>query len=453
MNPTRRDFLKVGAATGAMLLMRGRSALADLAAERRASTLFPGFTLAESDLHNHTTLSDGTGSADEAFAMMRAAGLDIAALTDHATTQKQGGTLSCPSTCGAVAGIHEESWQTLGSLADAADDPGAFVAMRGFEWTTLAMGHINVWFTDTWTDGLTMRGFGSVRDVEYAAYAVQAETPLPVGDLVESLRPLLYAAPSPATVDQFYEWLASPADRPVLGGGGVDAIGGFNHPNLFGNFQDFRLDPRVVDRIVSLEMFSFDKGDYIYEGIDQGRVSPLTQCLDAGWRVGLLGVSDNHGKKFGSSATGRGGLWVRSLSRAGVREAMVARRFYAASAPGFLLDAAANGVSMGQTLGFRSGTLTIDVDLDVIGAERRPLLLQVLRTGSPMPTVVDTVPIEVGPRRTFRLSVDHDVADGRWLVVRITDPTQAADARASGAFASAGRALAYSSPFFLNPDA
>lgn len=435
-----------------MLLMRGRRAFADLPLANPTSRLFPGFTLAESDLHNHTTLSDGEGFAEGAFAMMRAAGLDIAALTDHATTQRNGGAPSCPSTCGAVVGINEASWQATGALADAADAPGSFVAMRGFEWTTLAMGHINVWFSDTWTDGLTMGGFGTVREVEYAAYEFEKETALPVSDLVETLRPLLYQAPSAATVEHFYEWLTSPADRAVLGGGGSEAIGGFNHPNLFGNFGDFRFDPRAVDRIVSLEMFSFKKGDFLFEGLEEGRVSPLTQCLDAGWRVGLIGVSDNHGRTFGA-VSGRGGLWVPELTRAGVREALVARRFFASAYPGIVVDARANGVQMGRTVAFRSGVLDIELDIDLEGVEDKPLLVQVLATGSPMPTILASVSITAGPRKTIALTVPHDVADGRWIVLRVTDPSQGADGRATGAYASAGRGIAYTSPFFLNPDA
>jgi hypothetical protein len=51
------------------------------------------------------------------------------------------------------------------------------------------------------------------------------------------------------------------------------------------------------------------------------------------------------------------------------------------------------------------------------------------------------------------MSVDHDIADGRWLVVRVTDPARPADPRATGAYSSAGEAIAYASPFFLDPDA
>lgn len=49
-------------------------------------------------------------------------------------------------------------------------------------------------------------------------------------------------------------------------------------------------------------------------------------------------------------------------------------------------------------------------------------------------------------------SAPVDVEDGRWLVLRVTDPTAVADARAPDAFRAAGSAIAYASPFFLDPD-
>src|SRR4051794_33321397 len=51
---------------------------------RRVSDLMPGYFCVAADLHNHTRLSDGRGDPREAFASMRRAGQDVAALTDHA---------------------------------------------------------------------------------------------------------------------------------------------------------------------------------------------------------------------------------------------------------------------------------------------------------------------------------------------------------------------------------
>jgi len=298
MTLSRRNVLKATAGAGAVLMLPPWAS----ASGQPMSTLAGGkYTLLQSDLHNHTLLSDGDRRPEEAFAQMRAAGLDVAALTDHATAQKSAGpagALHCPSTCGAVAGITEKDWAQLGELADAADAPGTFTALRGL---------------------------GSTTDLKNAAEVVDGATPLPAKELAAMLQPVLDALPPQAapTTDMFYEWLRSAPDRPVLGGG-AGALAGFNHPNLYGNFDDFRFDASVLEQIVSLEMFSFGKDDYLYEGVDKGKVSGLTACLDAGWRVGLLGTSDEHGKVY-NPRQGRGGLWVKESSRAGVREALAAR--------------------------------------------------------------------------------------------------------------------------------
>ena len=67
------------------------------------------------------------------------------------------------------------------------------------------------------------------------------------------------------------------------------------------------------ERVVSLEMFN-RADDYLQRGVTDGLRSPLAECLDAGWRVGLIGVSDDHSTNWGfSEGYGRTGLWVREL--------------------------------------------------------------------------------------------------------------------------------------------
>ena len=100
MAVTRRTVIKASAASGALLLAGHRGALAaplgpraEFATSRRSS-LFPGTRLVHADLHNHTLYSDGAGDPSKAFASMRAAGLDAAALTDHSTVGKALGALT-----------------------------------------------------------------------------------------------------------------------------------------------------------------------------------------------------------------------------------------------------------------------------------------------------------------------------------------------------------------------
>ncbi|MEU8074614.1 hypothetical protein AB0B31_04135 [Catellatospora citrea] len=58
--------------------------------------------------------------------------------------------------------------------------------------------------------------------------------------------------------------------------------------------------------------------DYLFDGWADHGSSPLTACLNAGWRTGLTGVSDEHGTNWGfPEGKGRTGLWVAANTRAG----------------------------------------------------------------------------------------------------------------------------------------
>ncbi|GAA3291931.1 DUF3604 domain-containing protein [Dactylosporangium vinaceum] len=183
-----------------------------------------GEHLLHADLHNHTLLSDGAGSAEDAFASMRAAGLDVAALTDHAYGRSE-----------PAKTIDDEGWRRLSKLADAADDPGAFVAMRGFEWSSTSLGHMNVWGGDRWIEPLPLRSDGVP-----PASAIPDEGP----------------PDAPAAMLAFHDWLAA-----------GDELISFNHPGRErGRFGLFRYDPRLAERLVALEMFNRDE-DYLFEGV------------------------------------------------------------------------------------------------------------------------------------------------------------------------------------------
>ena len=162
---------------------------------------------------------------------MRSAGLDVAALTDHATLSDNvlGEVLDglLPPEYKAVAGITPADFARTGRLADAANRDGRFTAIRGFEWSEPLLGHVNVWFTDHYVDVL------------------QAGV----------MQPLL-------------DWLRREPGLVLDGGAG--GLAGFNHPGREpGRFQEFTYDARVRDRMVSLELFN--RGDdYLFEGYADG---------------------------------------------------------------------------------------------------------------------------------------------------------------------------------------
>lgn len=475
MRLSRREFLRSSSAAGALLLaptITSRGHVLDLPLGRlqpgpgaeRQSRLMPGTRLVHADLHNHTLMSDGAGDPAGAFASMRGHGLDVAALTDHSTVSKHLPQSLCQGSedCQSLMGIDEASWARTAELADTADAPGTFTAIRGFEWSSPSLGHVNVWFSEDWTDPLHTGGAGTGEGAgQFAHDELEWQGNRPPPALTTAINDVTSRHGANVGMRLFYDWLAADPSRPALGGGS-DGIAGFNHPGReVGRFGYFAFEPAVRDRFVSMEIFN-RREDYLWRGTDADVESPLVQCLNAGWRVGLMGVTDEHGTDWGGpEGKGRAGLWVHELSRDGVREAMVARRFFATNVEGLRLAATARSggtgrpVPMGQTLGHRDGPVTFRVDLDLgpdaVGQE---LSLQVLTAGTDLPEVAAIEPLPLTrDGAPFEVTVDLDVEDAPYVVLRVSDPSQPADGRAFGPLRTVGKGIAYASPFYLDPDA
>lgn len=433
----------------------------------RASKLHPGIRLAHADLHNHSHMSDGAGPPELAYPSMRAHGLDIAALTDHSTLSW--GVLSTVDVCGEpffppaengerhecrqVGGLTEEGWETTARLADEFHTDDEFVALRGFEWSSPILGHVNVWFSSRWIDPLHTAGIG-VEGISAEAHGFAGVDPTLVQPLIleaERTNPLRGIG-----MEAFYQWLRLAPDTPVVGGGS-DGIASFNHPGREkGRFGQFRYAPEVDEQFVALEIFNRDD-DYIFRDFDEGQRSPLVECLDAGWRVGLSGVTDEHGTNWGEyQGKGRTGLWLTEelgLTRAGVREAMEAHRMFATREAGLRLDATANGGQMGNPIDHSSGEVEFAVDLDLgPGGPGTPVEIQVLRPDTVVPRVVHVEQTVVGgsgkPPITF--SVPLDRADGDWVVLRIADPSRPPSGAGPEGHPARAHGLAYASPFWLD---
>ncbi|GAA3226360.1 CehA/McbA family metallohydrolase [Dactylosporangium siamense] len=359
---------------------------AALTGAARASAITAGTALVHADLHNHTVMSDGDGDPNLAFASMRSAGLDVAALTDHATLFS-------------ISGLSKSEWDRTGALANAADDPGNYTAIRGFEWSHPLLGHVNVWFTNGFTDLGGSSNMGGL-----------------------------------------YNW--------IVGNGGVAS---FNHPGReIARFGNFSYSAAARDAMVSLEMFN--RGDdYLFDGWSEGRTSALNACLNAGWRTGISGVSDEHGTDWGfPEGKGRTGLWVTQNTRAGVLEAMRARRFFATRVSGLRVDATANDVRMGGVLPLARGDVRFALDLNRgPDWDGKPIRVQVLRPGVTAPTVADV--IDTVANQVVRFTVPLDAAMGNWVVLRVSDPTQPNPSPGPNGHPCNDFGLAYSSPWWLQP--
>lgn len=175
-----------------MLGAAAGSAKAAATGATRASRVTSGTTLVHADLHNHSLLSDGMGEPELAYASMRAAGMDVAALTDHATDS-------------GFTGITTSKWRHMGQLTDDAEHVGVYTSLRGFEWSHSHLGHVNVWGTDTFL------GSGGI-----------------------------------TTMEPLYDWL--------LESGGLACFNHPGRQRE--RFGEFAYDPRVARQMVAMEIFN-----------------------------------------------------------------------------------------------------------------------------------------------------------------------------------------------------
>jgi hypothetical protein len=254
----------------------------------------------------------------------------------------------------------------------------------------------------------------------------------------------------------FYDWLSSPPDRPLLGGGN-DGIACFNHPGDFGDFEAWRFHPGAAERVTMFEAFNtngYPQADFFWYGAQEGMANPFNSCLNAGWRVGFTGVSDEHSGVYVRPGMARGGLWVSNISRDAVRAALESRRSFATLEPGLRLDAMANGHPMGSSFAHSSGPVVIELDIGrVPDWTGKALTVEVVGPGPKRPTLLDTIPIVVpGPDQapvTFVVNVDP--ADAAWFFLRITDAERPKHPHAKPPFEQHGGAVAYASPWFFDP--
>jgi hypothetical protein len=225
------------------------------------------------NLHSHCRISDGTGTPDEAFDWARhKAGYDFYAITDHASQ------------------ISQDEWESLGRSVAAKEVPGKFVTLRGFEWSHLCFGHVNVFGTD---------------------------------DFVTSLRMW--------DPDDFYAWIDANG-----------ALAQFNHPGRVGDFQQLAFKADLRDNFFAIE--TANKTD----GNSQGRyLRFLPRALQAGWLVAPAANQDNHRLHTTSHRTV---IIAPELSRAALLEAMRARRLYSSDDPTLRLTFKYGDHWMGSTV-------------------------------------------------------------------------------------------------------
>lgn len=246
-------------------------------------------------LHAHSDLSDGRGSADEAYTYARdVAGMDFFALTDHGS-------------CMVVFPWQSSKYKRLLRAADNHYVPGSYAALYGFEWSSPIYGHINV---------MNVRSFTHFLDK--------------------------------VSLNSIYRWI----------GERVYSIARYNHPGredgFDSEFKHFRYEPYVANNMVGLEVWNkghdFDEQFYTCSWDTCQAPTFMDEGIRKGWRLGPLGGGDNHHREWGTNTDFRVAVLATSLTRENIINAYFDRRFYATEDKNLLLDIRVGGNPMGSQL-------------------------------------------------------------------------------------------------------
>lgn len=260
-------------------------------------------------LHSHTTLSDGAGTIDEAYAWARDnAGLDFFAVTDHSNYLDKMPTSDKKGTYNLVDyNATSPDWVKAHQAAETATTAD-FIGIYGYEMTwSGGPGHMNTFNTT----GLVSRNNST-----------------------------LNGKTNDSGLKAYYELLKETPG----------SISQFNHPGTtFGNFANFGYyDPVIDERITMVEIGNGEgavgSGGY-FPSYEQ-----YIMALDKGWHVAPTNNQDNHKKGWGTSNTCRSVVWTNDLSLNGVYGAMSDMRMYATEVNDLDIVYTVNGEPLGSSM-------------------------------------------------------------------------------------------------------
>jgi hypothetical protein len=253
------------------------------------------------DLHGHTQLSDGTGVPEDYFAYARdVAALDVVALTDHDHWGMR------------FLDDHPELWKRIVDAAARFDDPGRFVALAGYEWTSWLHGHRHV------------LDFGGNAEI-LSSLDPRYETPALLWEALagrEALTVAHHSAGGPVSTN--WDFVPPPHLEPV-----TELV------SVHGSSEALDTPKRIYDAV---------EGNFVRDALEQGL------------RFGFIGSGDSHDGHPGlahlSSPSGGGlaAIFTGERTRAGVLRALRDRRTYATNGPRIWLRTWLDGNEMGSTI-------------------------------------------------------------------------------------------------------
>ena len=333
------------------------------------------------DLHGHSNLSDGTGLPEDFLTYARdVAGLDVVCLTDHDHWGMQ------------FLDEHPDIWERIQETTEAFHEPGRFVTIQGYEWTSWIHGHRHVLY------------FAENAPL-YSSIDPDYETPAQLWDALRGEQALTFAHHSAGgPIATNWDYPPPPEIEPVT-----------EVASVHGSSEALDAPYRIYSPL---------EGNFVRD------------VLDRGYRLGFIGSGDSHDGHPGlahlasPSGSGLAALLTGDLTREGVYRALRERRAYATNGHRILLRAAIDSYPMGSTIPATNGDERPMLYVRAIGTA--PLLgIEVIRSGES----IAQLPAEGVWDMATTLDLDPLEA-GEYVYVRVLQED---------------RGTAWSSPFFVDP--
>jgi hypothetical protein len=268
-----------------------------------------GFKVYYGSLHNHTSVSDGQGTPDEAYNYAKnVAQLDFFGLAEHANL------------------MNAAEWLLIKTTADLYNEDSVFAAFYGFEWTTyFSYGHVTV-----------------VNTPDYCSNSSPTNT---FGGLIN--------------------WLNARNGAAFFNHPGWDAF-------AFNEFNHFSDPPcsKFVGMELWNDHDGFSK--YYYNNgyySSDGNKGYFDEALIRDWKIGAAGGDDNHTATWGTATQFNMGVLAPAKTRSDIFDAILARRFFSTIDKNLVLSFKINGHEMGSTIlgGTWNAVIeTFDADNEVI---------------------------------------------------------------------------------------
>jgi len=271
-----------------LLLLLGLGLLSVIGIQ--AQPTIGGFNVYYGHLHNHTSVSDGTGTPALAYAYARdVAHLDFFGLAEHSNM------------------MSSTEWTTIKNAANSTNRDGIFTTFYGFEWTTfLSYGHVAVINTEDYCSNTS-----------------------PTSNFTGLL-----------------SWINARNGIAFFNHPGWDVF-------AFQEFNHFTNSPssRFVGMELWNDHDGFSKyftNDGYYS--NDGGKGYFDEALVRGWKIGAAGSDDNHTSTWGTATDYRVGVLANSLNRTEIMNAFLARRFFSTLDKNISISFKINGAEMGSTI-------------------------------------------------------------------------------------------------------